>query len=614
MPELLSSVYLKIDNQPAERDVMDDISSIEVDQSMLLPDTFSIRLNDTFDGSQYSYVDGSIFAIGKAVEISARTEGQDEQGDLIKGEITAIEAEFPSDGGVVVLVRGYNKAHRLHRGKKNTTFLQQTDSDIVTKIASDNGLQTDVDATTHKHEHIIQHNQTDMEFLQDRAWSNGYFVYVKDSKLYFKKPDNVGNTQNQPVLKRGDNLMEFQTRVTTAEQVNKGVVHGWDEKGKTAIQQEITSPSSKLKAEIRLDKWGGDMAKDAFGKEASEVVNTRPVTTPDEAKAIAQSVINEKFSAFLQAEGTCDGNPAVSPGTKVKIENVSDKYSGSYIITRAIHRYEKEEGYITRFEISGHRANTLGQLLTGNNHNGRRHGVIIGKVTNLNDPDDLGRIKVQYPDMFPKTGSGGIESGWARLVSPMAGPERGILFIPEIDDEVLVAFEHGDVNYPYILGSLWSSVDKPPFPNAEAVGGEKVNKRIIKSRSGHTVILDDTDGEEKISIIDKTENNMVEIDSATNAITINSDGDITIEGKADLTLKGNNVKIEAVQGGNIDVKGNNVSLEAQAKATLKGTSEAGVEGTQVNVKGTAKTSIEGATTSVSGSAMTEIKGGLVKIN
>ena len=613
MSEFIAQVYLKVGNQAVSESVMDDLDSIEVDQSLLLPYTFTIRLNDRFDGSEFDYIDGSNFTIGKEVEITARPPGREEKGALIKGEITAMEVEFPADGRSTLIIRGYNKAHRLNRGKKNGTFLQQSDSDIVKHIASSYGLQTDVDATSYKHEHVIQHNQTDMEFLQDRARRNGYFLYIKDDKLYFKKPDAVGNTRQEPTLKWGENLRGFQTRLTTAEQVNKGVVHAWDESTKKAIQEAVTSPSSKLKADISLDKWGGDAAKAAFGKEAAEVVDTRPMDTPDEAKALAQSIIDEKFSAFLQAEGSCKGNPAISPGTMVRIENIGTVYSGSYMITRAVHRYDKYDGYTTRFEISGQRANTLGQLLTNNSNGGGRYGVVIGKVTNLNDPEQLGRIKVQYPEIFAKTGSDGVESGWARLVTPMAGPERGIEFIPEINDEVLVAFEHGDINYPYILGSLWSKVDKPPL-SSEAVGDKKVNKRIIKSRSGHTIILDDTDNEEKISIVDKTAKNSVEINSKDNAITINSEADITIEGKANLTLKGKTISIEAVQGGNITVKGNNVDLEAQAKATLKGTSGADIEGAQVNVKGSAKTSIEGATTSVNGSAMTEIKGGLVKIN
>ena len=197
----------------------------------------------------------------------------------------------------------------------------------------------------------------------------------------------------------------------------------------------------------------------------------------------------------------------------------------------------------------------------------------------------------------------------------MAGPERGIEFIPEINDEVLVAFENNDVNHPYILGSLWNAQDKPPLPNSEAASSGKVNQRIIKSRSGHTIIIDDTSGEEKISIVDKTEDNKIEIDSSDNSISINSAADITIEGKANLTLKGKTVSIEATQGGDMSLKGNKVNLEAMTKATLKGSTGLDVDGgPSLNIKSVGKTTVEGTQTSLKGSAMTEITGGMVTIN
>jgi len=613
--EFLAQFYIKVNNQAVREQVMDDLDYVEIDQSLVLPDMFTMRFGDNFSGTTFDYIDGTLLEVGKEVKISVEPAGQTAKTELFKGEITAIETEFPADGIAAMLIRGYDCSHKLHRGKNNNTFLNQKDSDIVSKIASDCGLQSDVDSTSHTHEHVIQNNQTHMEFIQERARRNGYFTYVQDNKLYFKKPGSVGANRTQPELKWGDNLREFHTRLTTAEQVNKGVVHAWDDGSKQAIKENVASPSAELKAEINLSKWGGDAAKAAFNVEAEEVVNNRPVATPDEAKAMAQSTIDERFSAFLQAEGTCEGNPEVRPGQKVKIQNVGSKFSGSYLITRSVHRYDRDGGYTTRFEISGHRANTLGQLLSGNHNGNNGPGMVVGKVTNLDDPDDLGRIKVQYPAILAKASSDGIESGWARLVSPMAGAERGILFIPEIDDEVMVGFENGDINYPYILGSVWSNVDKPPLPNSEATGDGKVNKRVIKSRSGHTIILDDSSGAEKISIIDKTEKNQIDIDSAGNAITINSEADITIEGKQNLTLKGKTVVIEATQGGNMDLKANNIKAEATAKATLKGNSGVDVEGSgPVNIKSTAATKVEGTQVSVSGSAMTEIKGGIVKIN
>jgi uncharacterized protein involved in type VI secretion and phage assembly len=146
-------------------------------------------------------------------------------------------------------------------------------------------------------------------------------------------------------------------------------------------------------------------------------------------------------------------------------------------------------------------------------------GVVSGVVTNNQDPDGLGRIKVKLPRI-----SGEDESNWARVISFMAGKDRGAFYLPEVDDEVLVAFEYGDINRPYVIGSLWNGVDTPPADNGD---GEN-NIRVIKSRSGHLVRLDDTDGAEKIEIIDKSEKNLITIDTSENKITISSDQDIDI--------------------------------------------------------------------------------------
>ena len=603
--EHISQIFLEVGGAKVSEEIMDDIISVEVDNSLHLPDMFTIFLRDEFTGSGCKWMDGNTFDLGKPVKMSVDPGDEGEKDELLTGEITAIEPVFDPEGGATVLIRGYDKSHRLHRGRKIRSFLKQTDSQIVKTMAGECGLSADVETTRPSHEHVIQSNQTDMEFIQDRAWRNGYFAYVYRNKLIFRSKPVTNGTG--PTLKWGENLREFQARLTTAEQVEKAVVHSWDTSRKEAISAEVAYPS--IKPGISGEGHGGRAAKKAFGGGGAEIVIDHPVDTMDEAKAIAQSVINERCNSFLQAEGICDGNPAVRAGATVKIDGVGERFSGKHLLTRTVHRYDID-GYTTRFEISGYRANTLGQLLSNNHKGGKGYGVVTGQVTNLNDPDNLGRVKVKYPGI-----ANDLESHWARLVSPMAGAERGFYFLPEINDEVLVAFEHGDINRPYIVGALWSSKDKPPLPNSEAVASGKVNKRIIKSRSGHTITIDDTDGAEKISIIDKTEKNLFEIDSKNNAISINSAADITIEGKANLTLKGKTVSIEATQGGNMDLKANNLNLQANAKATLKGNSGVDVNGgAQVNIKSTGATKVEGTQTSINGTAMTEIKGALVKIN
>ena len=196
----------------------------------------------------------------------------------------------------------------------------------------------------------------------------------------------------------------------------------------------------------------------------------------------------------------------------------------------------------------------------------RIYGVVVGVVTNNQDPDKLGRVKVRFPWLGDND-----ESSWARLATPMAGKERGLYFLPEVDDEVLVVFEHGDLRFPYILGGLWGGKDRPPIDNSDG----KNHVRLIRSRSGHTISLNDRDGQETIEIIDKTQKNKITIDTAKNTISIVADKDITLsapQGKItlaaqELELKSSaSTKIESKAGmdikanGTIDIKGTTINL------------------------------------------------------
>jgi uncharacterized protein involved in type VI secretion and phage assembly len=198
---------------------------------------------------------------------------------------------------------------------------------------------------------------------------------------------------------------------------------------------------------------------------------------------------------------------------------------------------------------------------------GRVYGVAAGIVTNNHDPDELGRVKVKFPWL-----SDDNETDWVRIATLMAGSERGSFFLPEVGDEVLVAFEHGDINRPFVIGALWNGIDKPPETNSDGQN----NIRKIKSRSGHEIIfnddssagqekieihtkaghkivLDDSAGQEKIEIIDRTESNKVTIDSLQNAISI--------ESGLQLSIKSQKIDIEA---------GAMLTLKAGAALTIQG--------------------------------------------
>jgi uncharacterized protein involved in type VI secretion and phage assembly len=199
-------------------------------------------------------------------------------------------------------------------------------------------------------------------------------------------------------------------------------------------------------------------------------------------------------------------------------------------------------------------------LLMPKDTNSQIYGVTIGVVTNNKDPEKLGRVKVKFPWLSEQD-----ESAWARVLSPMAGKDRGFYFLPEVNDEVLVAFEHGDINFPYVLGALWNGKDKPPLTNEDG----KNNQRVIKSRSGHSIILDDTDGKEKIIIQDKTGKNQIMIDSKENTMSIKVEKDLTIETKGKIILKSSNDDI-SIECKNLSIKAQqNYKLEAGANCSIK---------------------------------------------
>ncbi|NJM17719.1 MAG: phage tail protein [Richelia sp. RM2_1_2] len=215
-------------------------------------------------------------------------------------------------------------------------------------------------------------------------------------------------------------------------------------------------------------------------------------------------------------------------------------------------------------------------LLINDKHNNIFFGVTIGLVTNNKDPDGMGRIKVKFPWL-----SQDEESYWARVLSPMAGNDRGIYFLPEVDDEVLVAFEQGNMSLPYILGALWNGKDKPPFQNDDG----KNNLRAIKSRSGHQIILDDTEGEEKIIIQDKTGKNQIIINSQDNQMDIKVEKDLTIETKGKIILKSSdddvsieckNLSIKTQENYQLEV-GKNCTIKAKSKYELEAQSGLGIK-------------------------------------
>jgi uncharacterized protein involved in type VI secretion and phage assembly len=169
------------------------------------------------------------------------------------------------------------------------------------------------------------------------------------------------------------------------------------------------------------------------------------------------------------------------------------------------------------------------------------HGVMIGEVTDNRDPDNMGRVKVHLHCLE-------VESTWAYIATPMAGAGRGVYFLPEVHDVVLVVFVHGNTDCAYIVGSVWQGNNAPPENNSD---GEN-NIRVIRSRSGNVFRFSDKDGDERIEIIDKTGGNSVVIKASDNSVAITCKGRMTLQADGIEITSNSDIKIHAGTTMNVD--------------------------------------------------------------
>src|SRR6478609_4735357 len=227
-----SGFLIDVDGSPLAADAKALLISAHVDDSLRLPDLFLLRFRDP----GRLVISKSGVKIGSKVKVSVATDASQSPEPLIQGEVTALEAEFDSTGTYTV-IRGYDQAHRLFRGRATETYTQSTASDVATKVAQRAGLSVgNVESTSTVFDHLSQGGVTDWEFLDSLAKEIGYEIAVKDGKFDFRKPKKAetapsagqGAAENPLVLKLGTDLLKFRSLITAAEQVKQVQASGWD--------------------------------------------------------------------------------------------------------------------------------------------------------------------------------------------------------------------------------------------------------------------------------------------------------------------------------------------------------------------------------------------------
>jgi phage protein D len=321
-----------------------DMFLLEVSDSVDEIGMFTLSLNagDPRTG-RVKWVDTDLFREGSDVVVKIGV--QPPLTELIAGELTGLEPEFPAQGPIQLVVRGYERLYRLGHGRKSRSFRNVKDSDIAAQIAGDWKLTPDVEATSVTHEYVFQNNQTDLEFLQERARRIRYEVRCSGKKLLFRKPgERAGATAT---LSFGQEILSFSARLSLVSQTDAVHVHGWSAKDKKEIVGKATS-GDEMKLGGR--DTGVALVKRVVGADPVVAVLDPPDSAED-AEVMAQAGLNARAFDFVIGEGTCMGNGAVRAGAVVELKELGTRFSGAYYVTASTHSVSTRRGYTTHFSV-----------------------------------------------------------------------------------------------------------------------------------------------------------------------------------------------------------------------------------------------------------------------
>lgn len=556
MTVALSSIQriVEIDGAELAADVDRQLESAVVVDRLRLPDTFTLVFRDP----ERDILSRAKLQIGARVKVSTASVRGDVPELLVDGEVTSIEAEYDTLGTRAV-VRGYDLSHRLAAGRRTAVYTQVKLSDIARDIASEAGLQADVDDSPGTVDHVLQANQSDLDFLYELARRAGFDCCVEGDTLQFKQPPESSEapgagdyaSEDPLQLRWNDNLSELRARVSAVAQVANVQVRGWSVADKEAIVSEtgVTATNAELDAGTTpaalADKIGG----------RTMVVVDHPVGTQDAADALAAARAEQVGSAAFEATAVAVGSPALKAGVAVNIAGVDPSLEGKWLITGSRHEFGNGT-YKTHLEFTGRQDRSIHGLLTQGQGAGGRdriYGVVIGIVTENEDPDEMGRVKLQFPWLDDNA-----VSDWARIAAPGAGAGAGVVWLPHVDDEVLVAFEHGDVSRPIVLGGLWNGRDTIPFDYGDLDSGA-VTYSGFTTRTGHKISFWESSSESSIQLLTKGGAVNVVLDEQNSEVKVETTGKIILDAQGDVEIKaGGGIKLNAT--GNVEIKGATVAL------------------------------------------------------
>lgn len=543
-----------------------------------IPKTKIVILDGNAASEDFLISNEEYFIPGKTIEILAGFVSERQL--IFKGVIVKHGVKIRPNGQSHLKIDCMDAAFKTTIAKHNRYFSEATDAEAIEQILDEYELDKEIDAMEVTHPELVQFESTDWNFIVSRAEANGHLCFISDGNFVVKSP----NLSAEPVLslQYGASLLAFDAEIDARVQYPTVKTSSWD----YARQEltEIEASSSSFEEPGNIDSI--DLAA-VSGLESLDLRHSGQME-PEELQAWADACLLKSKLAKIQGRARFQGFAGILPGDLILLQGVGKRFNGKAFVSGIRHEIsagnwvtDAQLGFSAKWfseqmQISSLPASGLLPSI---------QGLHMGIVTQLaGDPNEENRILVRVPII--NTEEEGI---WARLATLDAGTGdgagRGMFFLPEIDDEVIVGFINGDPRDPVVLGMLHSSAKPAPLQasddNHEKGYVSRSDMKLLFNDEKKSVQLETPAG--KKILLDEDQGAIKMEDENGNKIVMDSSG-ILIESAADLILKA---------GGNLQTE-SSANLELKAGANFKAEGTAGAE--------------------VSTSAIAVLKGSLVQIN
>ncbi|MEW2295907.1 VgrG-related protein [Streptomyces sp. NPDC006743] len=554
-----------------------DLVDSYVDQGVGVPAAFRLTFRDP-----YRLLLGKLnITFGTKVVLAPVADGEGAGDPLLTGEVTGLEADYDGTGSFTV-VRGYDLGHRLLRQRRVAAYRNQSASDIARKLAAQDGVPIGrIESTRTVYEFISQSNVTDWDFLARLADENEMVMSVDaDGRFQFVKPKSASGApspstdgEKSPfVLQAGHDILRLRAAVTAADQVGKVESRGWDVTTKKKLT--ATAPATDNPG-ITIGTTPGAAA--AKFTTAKLVETGTPYDKQNEVKFAADALADDVTGSFGELEVVARGNPLLRPGVPVALADVGVPFEGKYTVTSVRHVFGDGKHYEVWVTVSGRQWRSLYGLASGGSDTAPRlPSVANALVTDVNDPLKQGRVRLQFPWLDDR-----YVSDWTRTVQ-LGGLDGGGIFPMDVNDEVLVAFDRGALDHPFVIGGLYNGRDKPTpvsdVPLHDAVR-KKASRHTVSDRDGNRMdLLSQKTGGRKqgVRLVSGDKRLTISLDRTNTEIIVDSKGSVTIKGSRSVSVEaGTDLSLSA--GRSLTLKsGGPLSIQSASMVNVRAATEIGV--------------------------------------